>query len=53
MLEGEEALVGNVTAGVVRVGETVRRPAGPWTAGVDAFLRHLEGVYRRASGVGP
>ncbi|WP_155373872.1 phosphotransferase [Catellatospora vulcania] len=42
MLEGEEALVGNVTAGVVRVGDTVRRPAGPWTEGVDAFLRHLQ-----------
>ncbi|GAB4050977.1 phosphotransferase [Catellatospora paridis] len=42
MLEDEEALVGNVTAGVVRVGQTVRRPAGPWTAGVDAFLLHLE-----------
>ncbi|WP_144123895.1 phosphotransferase [Catellatospora sichuanensis] len=43
MVEGEEALVGNVTAGVVRVGDTVRRPAGPWTEGVDAFLRHLHG----------
>ncbi|MEU8001422.1 phosphotransferase [Catellatospora sp. NPDC049111] len=41
MVEGEEALVGNVTSGVVRVGDTVRRPAGPWTDGVDAFLRHL------------
>ncbi|MFC7246643.1 phosphotransferase [Catellatospora aurea] len=41
MFEGEEALVGNVTSGVVRVGATVRRPAGPWTDGVDAFLRHL------------
>ena len=35
---------GNVTAGVVRVGETVRRPAGPWTPAVHALLRHLEGV---------
>ncbi|GIG04068.1 phosphotransferase [Catellatospora coxensis] len=41
MVEGEEALVGNVTSGVVRVGATVRRPAGPWTEGVDAFLEHL------------
>lgn len=33
---------GNVTAGVVRVGETVRRPAGPWTPAVHSLLRHLE-----------
>jgi hypothetical protein len=33
------------TAGVVRVGDTVRRPAGPWTPTVQAFLEHL-----RASG---
>ena len=33
---------GNVTAGVVRVGDTVRRPAGPWTPAVHALLRHLE-----------
>lgn len=31
---------GNVS-GVVRVGETVRRAAGPWTAAVHALLRHL------------
>ncbi len=40
----EEALPGNVTAGVVRVGDTVRRPAGPWTASVDALLGHLHAV---------
>ena len=28
---------------VVRVGDTVRRPTGPWTPAVHAFLRHLEG----------
>jgi len=33
---------GNVTAGVVRVGDTVRRPAGPWTPAVHALLEHLE-----------
>ncbi len=33
---------GNVSAGVVRVGDTVRRPTGPWTPAVHAFLRHLE-----------
>jgi hypothetical protein len=30
---------------VVRVGDTVRRGAGPWTATIHAFMRHL-----RASG---
>lgn len=34
---------GNVTR-VVRIGDTVRRPAGPWSAGVDALLGHLEAV---------
>src|SRR6185312_7047731 len=33
---------GNVTAGVVRVGDTVRRPAGPWTPAVHSLLQHLE-----------
>jgi len=37
----EEPLAGNVTSGVVRVGDTVRRPAGAWTPAVDAFLAHL------------
>ena len=36
---------GRSTKGVVRIGETVRRPAGPWTPTIHAFLRHL-----RASG---
>jgi hypothetical protein len=35
---------GNVTAGVVRVGDTVRRPAGPWTPAVHALLVHLHDV---------
>jgi Ser/Thr protein kinase RdoA (MazF antagonist) len=35
---------GNVSAGIVRVGDTVRRPAGFWSRSVDAFLRHLEDV---------
>jgi hypothetical protein len=34
---------GNVGV-VVRVGDTVRRPAGPWTRAVDAVLQHLECV---------
>jgi hypothetical protein len=35
---------GNVSAGVVRVGDTVRRPAGPWTPAVHALLAHLRGA---------
>jgi hypothetical protein len=33
---------GNVTAGVVRIGRTVRRPMGPSSTAIHAFLRHLE-----------
>jgi hypothetical protein len=33
---------GNTHAEIVRVGDTVRRPVGPWTPGVHALLRHLE-----------
>jgi tRNA A-37 threonylcarbamoyl transferase component Bud32 len=35
---------GNITAGVVRVGDTVRRPVSEWTPAVHALLRHLEEV---------
>lgn len=35
---------GNVGADVVRVGATVRKPAGPWSASVDALLLQLEAV---------
>jgi Ser/Thr protein kinase RdoA (MazF antagonist) len=41
---GEQVLKGNVTAGVVRVGDTVRRPVGPWTETVDLLLEHLRAV---------
>ena len=37
---------GNVAAGVVRVGDTVRKPAGFWTPAVDALpwaRLHAEG----------
>jgi len=44
MSDDEQPLVGNVTAGVVRIGDTVRRPAGPWTDTVDALLEHLHEV---------
>lgn len=33
---------GNVTAGVVHVGDTVRRPAGAWAPAVHSLLGHLE-----------
>lgn len=32
---------GNVSGGVMRIGDTVRRPAGPWTPAVHALLGHL------------
>ena len=35
---------GNVSAGVVRVGDTVRRPAGPHTPAVHALLGYLQAV---------
>jgi len=44
VLDDEEALAGNVTSGVVRIGDTVRRPVGPWTEAVDTLLRHLYDV---------
>jgi hypothetical protein len=38
--DDEEWLAGNV-AGAVRIGDTVRRPTGPWTPAVHALLGHL------------
>lgn len=35
---------GNVTSAVVRIGNTVRRPAGPSTPAVHALLTHLHSV---------
>ncbi|MDY7100576.1 MAG: phosphotransferase [Actinomycetota bacterium] len=43
-LEEEPLGGGNTTAGVVRVGGTVRRPAGPWSPTVHALLQHLDAV---------
>lgn len=37
----EVALPGGNVGGAVRVGRTVRRPAGPWTPAVHALLRHV------------
>ena len=40
--QAEEPLAGGrTTAGVVRVGETVRRTRRPWTSSVRSVLRHL------------
>ena len=38
----EEVLAGGNLSRVVRVGDTVRRPTGPWTPTIHALLRHLE-----------
>jgi len=41
-VEREEHLRGgNLSAAVVRIGDTVHRPAGPWTPAVHALLDHL------------
>jgi hypothetical protein len=32
---------GRGTTGVVRIGQTVHRPTGPWTPTIHAYLRHL------------
>jgi hypothetical protein len=37
----EEVLSGGNMGGAVRVGETVRRPAGAWTPTIQRFLGHL------------
>lgn len=34
---------GRSTTGVVRIDATVRRPVGPWTPTIHAFLRHIRG----------
>ncbi len=40
LLDGE-ALEGGNVGGAVRIGDTVRRPTGPWTPAVHALLDHL------------
>lgn len=42
--QGEEQLTGGNTSVVVRVGDTVRREAGPWTPAVHSLLQHFERV---------
>ena len=39
--DGTALAGGNVAASVVRVGDTVRKPAGPHTPAVHALLEHL------------
>ena len=39
--EPEVPLTGGTLNAVVRVGETVRRTAGPWTPTIHALLRHV------------
>lgn len=41
-LPEEPLLGGDVTEGVVRVGDTVRRPLNPQSAAIHAYLSHLE-----------
>lgn len=43
-MDDEQPLSGGNTTVVVRVGDTVRRPIGPWTPAVHAVLDHLESV---------
>jgi hypothetical protein len=40
----EPLLGGNAGATVVRVGDTVRRPAQPWSRSVDALLEHFASI---------
>ncbi|WP_197700840.1 hypothetical protein [Micromonospora purpureochromogenes] len=39
--EGEQRLVGGNVGGAVLVGDTVRRPTGPWTPAVHDLLDYL------------
>ena len=43
-MSAEEPLTGGNVSVVVRVGDTVRRTAGPWTPAVHALLTHLHDV---------
>jgi hypothetical protein len=38
----EVSLAGGNVGGAVRIGDTVRRPTGPWTPAVHGLLKHLE-----------
>ncbi|MEP6650659.1 MAG: NUDIX domain-containing protein [Lapillicoccus sp.] len=47
LLDGVELPGGNV-GGAVRIGDTVRRPTGPWTPAVHALLGHVRAKGLRA-----
>jgi 8-oxo-dGTP diphosphatase len=47
LLDGDVLPGGNV-GGAVRIGDTVRRPTGPWTPAVHALLTHLRTAGLRA-----
>ncbi len=47
-----ERLPGGNTGGAIRVGDTVRRVPGVWTASVYALLGHLETVCSLGPGLG-
>ncbi|WP_261562595.1 hypothetical protein [Frankia tisae] len=40
----EQRLPGGRHVGGVRIGDTVHRPANPWTPAVHGLLRHLDAV---------
>jgi hypothetical protein len=42
--EGEPLVGDGVTPGIVRIGDTVRRPVRPFTATIQAYLAHLRSV---------
>ena len=42
--DGEPLVGDGVTPGIVRIGDTVRRPVRPFTATVQAYLAHLHGA---------
>jgi hypothetical protein len=39
--DGTPLTGGRMTSGIIRYGDRVRRPAGPWTPAVHEYLRHL------------
>lgn len=41
-MEEKQLFGGNTHASIVRSGDTVRRPTGPWTPAIHDLLRHLE-----------
>ena len=44
MDDREQTLGGRMTSGIVRCGDRISRPTGPWSPAVHEYLRHLESV---------